>query len=205
MQLERYYTEDTLEAGVDEAGRGPLFGRVYVAAAILPQDDAFDHSLMRDSKRLSERKRQIAFDYIRDYAIDYSVHFIEAEEVDRLNIYNATLTGMHGALDGLRVTPEHVLVDGCAFRVYTRDQRIVPHICIEGGDDKYTAIAAASILAKVSRDKYIGALCDEYGNLDDFYGLRRNKGYGTSQHMEGIRAHGLSPWHRRTFGICKTY
>ena len=156
MQLERYYTEDTLEAGVDEAGRGPLFGRVYVAAAILPQDDAFDHSLMRDSKRLSERKRQIAFDYIRDYAIDYSVHFIEAEEVDRLNIYNATLTGMHGALDGLLVTPEHVLVDGCAFRVYTRDQRIVPHICIEGGDDKYTAIAAASILAKVSVS-YIGS------------------------------------------------
>lgn len=205
MSLERYYMEGILEAGVDEAGRGPLFGRVYVGAAILPQDNAFDHSLMRDSKRLSERKRLIAYDYIRDYAVDYHVHFIEADEIDRINIYNATLAGMHGALDGLLVTPGHILVDGCAFRVYAKNRRVIPHLCVEGGDDKYTPIAAASILAKVAHDKYIEALCDEYGNLDDFYGLRRNKGYGTARHMEGIREHGLTPWHRRTFGICKTY
>jgi len=203
--LEPFYSEDTLEAGIDEAGRGPLFGRLYVGAAILPQDSSFDHSLMRDSKRLSERKRLIAYDYIRDFAIDYNTHYLDEKEIDALNIYQATRKAMHDVLDGLLVAPEHILVDGNSFPIYFRNNKITPHVCIEGGDDKYTAIAAASILAKVERDKYIYSFCDKYENLDEYYGLRSNKGYGTQTHIEGIKAHGITPWHRQSFGICKQY
>ena len=203
--LDPYYLEDTLEAGIDEAGRGPLFGRVYVGAAILPPGDDFNHAMMRDSKKLSPRKRLIAYDYIRDYAIDYNIAFLDEKEIDRINIFRATHKCMHLVLDGLRVTPEHLLVDGDRFDIYSHNGRILPHVCIEGGDDKFTPIAAASILAKVSRDKYIEELCDKYENLDDFYGLRSNKGYGTWKHVEGIKSHGITPWHRRSFGICKTY
>ena len=202
--LKRFYLDDALEAGVDEAGRGPLFGRLYIGAAILPPDDNFDHSLMRDSKRLSERKRLIAFDYIKQYAVDWAVHFVSASVVDIDNIYVATLEGMHKALDKLLVKPEHILVDGNAFNPYQTEGTFLPHKCIKGGDDIYTPIAAASIIAKVSRDNYIRELCKLDATLDEYYGLLSNKGYGTAQHMEGIKTHGITKWHRRSFGICKS-
>ena len=112
MSLKPYYMENILEAGIDEAGRGPLFGRVYVAAVILPQDRSFEHSLMRDSKKISERKRLIAYDYIRENAIDYAVSFIDEQHIDSINIFRATQQGMHDALNKLNVAPQHLLVDG---------------------------------------------------------------------------------------------
>ena len=202
--LKKFYAEDSLEVGIDEAGRGPLFGRVYVGAAILPLDD-FDHSLMRDSKKLSERKRLQAYDYIKENAIDYSVDYIEADEIDKINIYNATYTAMHKALDKLQVRPDMILVDGSHFIPYSFENRQRSHVCIEKGDDTYSAIAAGSILAKVTRDKYICELCSKHENLDEFYGLSQNKGYGTARHMEGIKQHGISLWHRKSFGICRQY
>ena len=201
--LESYYLKDMLEVGVDEAGRGPLFGRVYVGAVILPQDKAFEHSLLRDSKRLSERRRLMAHDYIRDYAIDYAFYWLDETVIDDINIFQATHKCMHKALDQLLVRPEHILVDGNRFYPYQRDHKMIPHTCIEGGDNLYTPIAAASIIAKVEHDRYIQKLCDEHPVLEEYYGLRRNKGYGTLEHRQGIQEHGISPWHRKTFGICK--
>lgn len=203
--LKSYYYKDTIEAGVDEAGRGPLFGRVYVGAAILPTSDDFDHSLMRDSKKLSEKKRLEAYEYIKKNALAYAVHWMSEDDVDEMNIYQATHTAMHKALDKLEVRPENILVDGNKFYVYKDKGEIIPHVCIKGGDDKYSAIAAASILAKVERDNYILELCKQFPNLDTFYGIKKNKGYGTKAHLKGIQERGITQWHRKTFGICKQY
>ncbi len=203
--LKPFYYENTIEAGVDEAGRGPLFGRVYVGAAILPAGDEFDHSMMRDSKKLSAKKRIAAYEYIKENALAWAVHWMSEDDVDSMNIYQATHAAMHKALDKLTVRPENILVDGNKFYIYKDKGDIVPHVCITGGDDKYSAIAAASILAKVERDKYILELCDQFPNLDNFYDLRNNKGYGTQRHLDGIRSRGITKWHRRTFGICKQY
>jgi len=202
--LKGFYAENSLEAGIDEAGRGPLFGRVYVGAAILHPTD-FDHSLMRDSKKLSHRKRLQAYDYIKENAIDCAVYYYDEKVIDDMNIFNATYGAMHKALDKLQVRPEIILVDGSHFIPYSFEGNEVSHVCIEKGDDTYSSIAAASILAKVERDKYIEDLCDKYENLNEFYGLASNKGYGTAKHIEGIKQHGISKWHRKTFGICKQY
>ena len=204
--LEPYLYKDTLEVGLDEAGRGPLFGRVYVGAVILPPDDSFDHSMMRDSKKLNERKRLIAFDYIKDNAIDWVVHFKDENYIDKHNIFMANYNAMYEAVNKLLVKPEHILVDGNYFKpcMYT-DGDFISHTTIIKGDDKYTSIAAASILAKVSRDNYIKNLCEKYPLLDEYYDLKSNKGYGSQKHMEGIKKYGISPWHRKTFGICKKY
>ena len=202
--LKAYYKKDSLEVGVDEAGRGPLFGRVYVGAAILPPED-FDHSLMRDSKKLSEKKRLEAYDYIKENAIDWNVFYYDEKDVDKMNIYNATYDAMHKVLDSLQVRPEIILVDGNHFIPYVFEDEQVDHVCIEKGDNTYSAIAAASILAKVERDKYIQQLCDENPTLDEHYSLRSNKGYGAAKHMDGIKKHGITKWHRKTFGICRQY
>ena len=205
MSLKPYYMKNMLEVGIDEAGRGSLFGRLYVGAAILPPDESFQHHLMRDSKKLSARKRLIAYDYIRENAIDYSIAHIDERKIDDINVFWATQKGMRDVLSGLRVVPQHILVDGNYFETYIQDGKLIPFTCIEGGDDKYTPIAAASILAKVARDKYIEKMCDTYDNLEMFYNLRQNKGYGTSAHVQGIEKHGITEWHRKTFGICKCY
>jgi ribonuclease HII len=202
--LKPYYRKDCLEVGIDEAGRGPLFGRVYVGAAILPPTD-FDHSLMRDSKKLSERKRLIAYDYIKENSIDYSVFYFDENDIDEMNIYKATYTAMHKALDNLQVRPELLLVDGNSFIPYMFEGEQVDHVCITKGDNIYSSIAAASILAKVERDKYIYDLCDKHDCLDERYSLKSNKGYGAAKHIEGIKQHGITKWHRKTFGICRNY
>lgn len=202
--LKPYYCEDCLEVGIDEAGRGPLFGRVYVGAAILPPDD-FNHSLMRDSKKLSERKRLQAYDYIKENAIDYSVFYFDENHIDEMNIYKATYTAMHKALDNLQVRPELILVDGNSFIPYYFEGEQQNHVCITKGDNTYSSIAAASILAKVERDKYIYDLCDKYDYLDDKYKIKSNKGYGAAKHIEGIKQYGITKWHRKTFGICRNY
>ena len=125
------------------------------------------------------------------------------KQVDEMNVFQATHYGMHKAIDNLIVTPEHILVDGNKFYEYERDGQIIPSQCIVGGDDKYSSIAAASIIAKVERDRYIKDMCYKYPNLNNFYDLEKNKGYGTKKHLDGLRMHGLSKWHRKTFGLCK--
>jgi len=207
--LQRYFIDTAeYEAGVDEAGRGPLFGRVYAAAVILPRDDieGFRPELIKDSKKYTSKKKiQEVYEMIKKYAVAYCVAYAEAKEIDKINIRRATLKTMNQALDGLSIAPQHLLVDGCDFPCYRRDGRCIPHICIEGGDNQYTCIAAASILAKVERDAYIEELVKEHPELDTRYNIGKNMGYGTAAHIQGIKQHGISKWHRRSFGICKGY
>ena len=219
-KLEKYFLEDPdiLEIGVDEVGRGPMFGRVYTAAVILPKDDTFDHSLMKDSKRFSSKKKITEVsEYIKQNAIAWNVTYEDEKTIDTINILQATQQSMHASILGITkrydssVTKIQLLIDGNYFNPITRMNKergmieALPHICIEGGDDKYTAIAAASILAKVARDEYIEELCNANPELAEKYKIDSNKGYGSKEHMEGIRNHGITIWHRRTFGICKNY
>jgi len=197
--MNTFYIPDVLEVGLDEAGRGPLFGRVYVGACIWHPDIKTD--IIRDSKKLSARKRLIAYDYIKEFAIDSCVYWEDEKKIDSINILQATQSAMHHAIRKLDVRPDHILVDGSYFRPYS-DGRSIPHTCIEKGDDKYMSIAAASILAKVEHDKYIEKMCDDYENLDKYYCLRSNKGYGTKKHMEGIKKYGITEWHRKSFKPC---
>lgn len=210
----RYTTQSIYELGIDEAGRGPMFGALYVACVVLPDSSSdFHFEWMKDSKRFSSDKkiRQVA-EYIKENCIAYSVQSASAQDIDELNIRQAVLKTMHKCIDeihsqlGLTELNSFLLVDGCDFIEYTTpDGEPIQHVTIEGGDNWYCAIAAASILAKVARDTYIYELCDEYPELDTNYGLRKNKGYGTAQHRQGIITHGITQWHRKTFGICKDY
>ncbi len=202
--LKKYYNINKLEVGIDEAGRGPLFGRLYVGAVILPSED-LDTTNIKDSKKLSARKRLMVYDYIKENAIDYNVEYATAETIDNSNILVSVHQTMHMAVHKLLVRPEFILVDGNSFPLYQDKIGSINHVCIEGGDNIYTAIAAASILAKVEHDKYIEKICDKYEELEIKYDLRNNKGYGTAKHISGIKTYGISPWHRKTFGICKSY
>lgn len=202
--LKEFYSENMLEVGIDEAGRGPLFGPVYVGAVIAPRDDPV-FSQLRDSKKLSESRRLEAFDYIKEMAIDYSIISADCNVIDKKNIYNATYELMHEAIRKLTVVPDLILADGNQFFTYEHEGKEIPHECIIKGDDTYTCIAAASILAKVSRDKYIEKLCDENPELNEKYKIRSNKGYGAKAHIDGIKEYGITKWHRKTFGICKQF
>ena len=228
--LQKFYNEDktVFEIGVDEAGRGPLFGRVYTAAVILPKDDTFDHSKAKDSKKFhSKSKIEDVADYIKANAVAWYVSFEDEKKIDEINILQATQKAMHTAI--MEARKQHnvkmkeqgftekndysynLLIDGNYFNpvVYlnktTNKLDSLPHICIEGGDNKFTAIAAASILAKVERDKYIEKLCEEHPELSERYCIDSNKGYGAKKHIDGIKEHGITIWHRRSFGICKNY
>jgi len=214
------------EIGVDEAGRGPMLGRVYAAAVILPPDSTFfNHALMKDSKKFhSEKKIREVATYIKENAIAWAVAYADEKVIDDINIRNATHKAMHAAINALLgleplniagfkpiaeefrgVAPLLLLVDGNDFTPYILSNQRVPNVCIEGGDNTYTSIAAASILAKVSRDDYIAELCTTHPELITKYDLLKNKGYGTKKHMDGIKAHGISAFHRKTFGICKEF
>tara|TARA_B100000902_G_scaffold384216_1_gene424090 strand:+ start:94 stop:765 length:672 start_codon:yes stop_codon:yes gene_type:complete len=205
--------ETTIEIGVDEAGRGPMLGRVYTAAVILPKDNSFKHELMKDSKKFtSEKKINEVADYIKENAIMWNVSYCTEDEIDELNIRNATHRAMHKAIRNLvnnNVKQYHLLIDGNDFKPFTVVDNLnivqIPHTCIKGGDNIYSAIAAASILAKVERDKYIYELCDNNPELDVKYSIRKNKGYGTKDHMNGIIQHGITEYHRKTFGLCRNY
>ncbi len=206
---------NTVEIGVDEAGRGPLFGRVYAAAVALPRDGSFDCSMVKDSKKYtSKRKIETAAEYIKQNALAWHVSFEDERAIDTMNILQATQSAMHKAIqhiiDHSSQTP-FLLIDGNYFNQMTTfnktTQRIeaVPHITVEGGDDTYASIAAASILAKVSRDQYIEQLCADNPELVEHYGIDSNKGYGAKRHVEGIKEHGITMWHRRSFAPCKYY
>lgn len=213
------------ELGVDEAGRGPLFGRVYSAAVILPKDDSFDHSKMKDSKKFhSKKKIEEVAEYIKENALAWYVSYEDEKTIDEINILQATQQAMHKAIletrkqmiNKLKETNTndysfHLLIDGNYFNPITflnkKTNKLdsLSYETIEGGDNKYSSIAAASILAKVYRDKYISDLCDKHPELGEHYGIDSNKGYGAKKHLDGIKEHGITIWHRRSFGICKNY
>lgn len=216
------------EIGVDEAGRGPLFGRVYTGAVILPSAPstaaaaatAFDFSLLKDSKKFhSEKKIREVSDYIKTHAVAWAISYEEPGVIDSLNIRRATLQCMRNSINAVvkkhtddpRPSDYLLLIDGNDFipmGTYNQDTHEIDnytHVCVEGGDNTYACIAAASILAKVARDDYIEKLCDEYPVLDELYSLRGNKGYGAKKHLDGIREHGITQWHRRSYGICKSF
>ena len=188
--LPHFYT-DCIEAGCDEAGRGCLAGSVYAAAVILPRN--YDNALLNDSKKLSEAKRRELRDQVVRDAVAWAVGVVTPQEIDRINILNASFLAMHRALDQLQVRPEAVIVDGNRFKPY----RDLPYTTIVKGDAKYQAIAAASILAKTFRDEYMDKLAEEY----PYYGWQQNKGYPTAAHREGLRQHGTSPYHRMSYNL----
>lgn len=190
--LEPYMHKGQIEAGCDEAGRGCLAGPVVCAAVILPPD--FRSELLNDSKQLTERQRDRLRPIIEHEALAWAVAFVEPDEIDRINILNASITGMQRALDRLTIRPEHVLVDGNRFRPYGD----VPYTTVVKGDGKYMSIAAASILAKTHRDELMKRLDTECPG----YGWAQNKGYPTRQHRQALYDLGLTPHHRRTFGPC---
>jgi ribonuclease HII len=201
--LRTYCQEGMLEAGVDEAGRGPALGRVYAAAVIWPAN--LHSPLVRDSKKIPHKAMKTAYDFVIANAIDYSIAYASESEIDRYNILQADMLAMHRAVDGLRLIPGHLLVDGDYFKIYQdRDGEFVNYSTVIQGDNTYYSIAAASILAKYSRDSYIEELCDTYPALDERYGLRGNKGYvGAARHKEGIERYGVSQFHRLSFRCCQ--
>ena len=189
--LQSHYFDGKTEAGCDEAGRGCLAGSVYATAVILPPD--YDNPLLNDSKQLTEKRRYaLRDDIIRD-AVAWAVGVVTPEEIDRINILNASFLAMHRALDQLTVRPEAIIVDGNRFTPY----RDLPYATIVKGDGKYQSIAAASILAKTFRDDYMNRLAEEY----PCYDWKSNKGYPTRKHREGIRLHGVSPYHRKSYNL----
>ena len=186
--LKTYCVENLLEVSMDEAGRGPMFGRVYVAGVIIPPDETFSQEFIKDSKELGERKKLMAFDFIKENAIDWVVEYKDEKYIDEHNIYVANYNAMHDALNNLLVEPEHILVDGNYFKPYCAPSgKFINHTTVVKGDNEYASIAAASILAKVSRDKYVEEMCDKYPQLDEYYGLRSNKGYASKRHLDGIK------------------
>lgn len=189
--LQSHYFDGKTEAGCDEAGRGCLAGSVYATAVILPPD--YDNPLLNDSKQLTEKRRYaLRDDIIRD-AVAWAVGVVTPEEIDCINILNASFLAMHRALDQLTVRPEAIIVDGNRFTPY----RDLPYATIVKGDGKYQSIAAASILAKTFRDDYMNRLAEEY----PCYDWKSNKGYPTRKHREGIRLHGVSPYHRKSYNL----
>ena len=210
-------TSPFIEIGIDEAGRGPMFGRVYIGAVVLPKDsNQFDFSKMKDSKKFhSDKKIKEVAEYIKSNAIAWSVTYAEHNEIDTKNIRRATIDCMHSAvndiMEKMKKTSDnlYLLVDGNDFIPMMKlcgDSYIqIPHKCIESGDNTYASIAAASILAKVTRDEYIIQMCKDNPELNTRYDLESNKGYGTKKHMDGIKTHGISQWHRKSFGLCKEF
>ena len=189
--LRNNYYEGMVEAGCDEAGRGCLAGSVYAAAVILPPD--YHNELLNDSKQLTEKRRYALREAIQRDAVAWAVGVVTPEEIDNINILNASILAMHRALDQLAVRPEAVIVDGNRFKPYGG----LPYTTIVKGDGKYLSIAAASILAKTYRDDYMGKLAEEYPQYD----WNGNKGYPTKKHRDAIRQFGTTPYHRRTFNL----
>jgi ribonuclease HII len=197
--LSSHYYQGKVEAGCDEAGRGCLAGSVYAAAVVFPED--YQNDALNDSKQLTDRRRKLLRDVIQRDALAWAVGVVTPEEIDRINILNASILAMHRALDQLTVRPEAIIVDGNRFKPYCQvlDGVTVqtPHTTIVKGDGKYLSIAAASILAKTYRDDYMDQLAQEYPQYD----WLSNKGYPTRKHRDAIRQYGITPYHRKTFNM----
>jgi ribonuclease HII len=202
--LKQYLDESKIEVGIDEAGRGCLFGPVCVAAVIWPHEDPEPCLEIKDSKKVSEKKRYLLKDYIEQNALAYSVQFVSHEEIDQTNILQATMKGMHLCIDDIRKnhTIDTLLIDGNHFKIYTDENlEYIDHECVISGDNTYKSIAAASILAKTYRDNYIYQLVKDRPELDS-YALHKNKGYGTKIHMVALKQYGPVEGHRRSFKPC---
>lgn len=189
--LKPFMLQGVPEAGCDEAGRGCLAGPVFAAAVILPE--SFSNELLNDSKQLTEAQRYKLRPIIEEQALAWAVGVVTAEEIDKINILNASILAMHRALDQLKVRPEHVLVDGNKFKPYGK----VPHHTVVKGDATYMSIAAASVLAKTYRDDYMNQLDEQF----PAYQWKKNKGYPTKAHRAAIEQVGPSPFHRMTFNL----
>lgn len=199
--LASHFYEGKIEAGCDEAGRGCLAGSVYAAAVIFPED--YQNADLNDSKQLTDRRRHQLREVIERDAVAWAVGIVTPEEIDKMNILNASILAMHRALDQLAVRPEAIIVDGNRFKPYrepitnNREPIVIPHTTIVKGDGKYLSIAAASILAKTYRDDYMDELAKAYPKYD----WKSNKGYPTRKHRDAIRQYGITPYHRRSFNM----
>jgi ribonuclease HII len=191
MNLKPFFTDNLIEAGCDEAGRGCIAGPVVAAAVILPR--GMDFPEFDDSKKLSEKQREKLRIKVLESAAAYGVGIVSAEEIDEINILNASFLAMHRAIDQLKIRPELLLIDGNRFNKY----KDIKHQCIVGGDAKYQSIAAASILAKTTRDHIMEELDNQYPN----YNWKKNKGYPTIEHKNAVAEFGMSPYHRKTFNM----
>jgi ribonuclease HII len=208
--LNLFQNAEDLEAGLDECARGCLLGRTYTAVVIWSptflseslNDPEFEwiHQI-RDSKKVTPKKREQLSELIKEYCLDYSIQYADENEIDTINILNAVQRCFHSSLTELNVKPDKIFVDGNVFIPYKK----IPYECVEKGDNKYISIASASILAKVEHDKYIAQLCQENPELNEKYDIGKNMGYGTSKHLNGIKNHGITQFHRKTFGCCKNY
>ena len=205
--LEPFMTEGTVEVGLDEAGRGCLMGPVCAAGVILdPKCNESPKYPLKDSKKCSPKIREYLCEYIQRNALAYSVQFVKEGEIDAINILQATMKGMHRCLEEIegKTAFDTILVDGTYFPYYTdKNFEVVDHVCVKGGDDTYQSIAAASILAKTYRDRYIVKLVSEETCLEA-YDIANNKGYGTKKHMEALRERGPTQFHRLSFKPCQT-
>lgn len=186
-----YYLKGQLEAGTDEAGRGCLAGPVVAAAVILPV--GFNHPLLNDSKKLTDKQRRSLRPVIEEKALDFGIAFIDESTIDEINILQASILAMHHSIDKLELIPEHIIVDGNKFKAYKN----IPHTTIVKGDSKFKSIAAASILAKTYRDDFMFKIDAEF----PVYGWRKNKGYPTATHRKAIRAFGAIKYHRKSFRL----
>ncbi len=202
--LKSHYYEGMIEAGCDEAGRGCLAGSVYAAAVIFPAD--YQNAELNDSKQLTDKRRKQLREIIERDAIAWAVGIVTPEEIDKINILNASILAMHRALDQLKVRPEAIIIDGNRFKPYydsgeelevRGERKPLPHTTIVKGDGKFLSIAAASILAKTYRDDYMDCLAEEYPQYD----WLSNKGYPTKKHREAISQYGITPYHRKTFNL----
>ena len=189
--LANHFYDNVIEAGCDEAGRGCLAGSVYAAAVIFPKD--YENALLNDSKQLSAKKRYMLREIVECDALAWAVGIVTPEEIDKINILNASILAMHRALDLLKVRPEAVIVDGNRFKPYQN----LPYSTIVKGDGKYLSLAAASILAKTYRDDYMDGLAEKYPQYD----WKSNKGYPTKKHREAIKSFGITPFHRKSFTL----
>ena len=206
--MKQFYEKNKIEVGLDEAGRGCLFGPVCVGAVIWLDEDPIKDDKnyeIKDSKKVSEKKRTLLKDYIKDNSIAYNFQLINHDDIDKYNILQATLRGMHLCINNITdiINVDTILIDGNHFDFYSdKNDKYIDHVCVIDGDNIYKSIAAASILAKTYRDEWIYKLVKENPELEK-YDLRNNKGYGTKKHLDAIKEYGITEWHRKSFGICK--
>ena len=207
--MKQFYEKNKIEVGLDEAGRGCLFGPVCVGAVIWLDEDPIKDDKnyeIKDSKKVSEKKRTLLKDYIKDNSIAYNIQLIHHDDIDKYKILQATLRGMHLCLNNITdiINVDTILIDGNHFDFYSdKNDNYIDHVCVIDGDNIYKSIAAASILAKTYRDEWIYKLVDENPELEK-YDLKNNKGYGTKRHLDAIKEYGITKWHRKSFGICNS-